>query len=102
MRIKKNELIKITSLIGSDVILGVKPQNTILSLKGKIKKEELAKFRNETLQNLKKRKTSGTNAYIWKNAGPDKMLSTQVFKNESGAYVETDDSWTEISTRVSE
>jgi hypothetical protein len=69
---------------------------------GKIKKEELAKFRNETLQNLKKRKTSGTNAYIWKNAGPDKMLSTQVFKNESGAYVETDDSWTEISTRVSE
>jgi 4-diphosphocytidyl-2-C-methyl-D-erythritol kinase len=38
IRIKKNELIKITSLIGSDVILGVKPQNTILSLKGKIKK----------------------------------------------------------------
>ena len=38
IRLKKNELIKITSLIGSDVILGVKPQNTILSLKGKIKK----------------------------------------------------------------
>ena len=28
------------------------------------------------------------------------MVSTQVFKNESGAFVETDDSWDEISTRV--
>ena len=38
IRIKENELIKITSLIGSDVILGVKPSNAILSSNGKIKK----------------------------------------------------------------
>jgi len=67
---------------------------------GKIKKGELEKFRDEVIQNLKKRKTSGTNAYIWKKEGADKMVSTQVFKNESGAFVETDDSWDEISTRV--
>ena len=36
--IKKNELTKLTQLIGSDVILGVKPNNTILYSKGKIKK----------------------------------------------------------------
>jgi len=38
IRIKKNELIKLTSQIGSDVILGIKPNNTILSSNGKIKK----------------------------------------------------------------
>jgi 4-diphosphocytidyl-2-C-methyl-D-erythritol kinase len=38
LRIKKNELIKLTSQIGSDVILGIKPNNTILSSNGKIKK----------------------------------------------------------------
>ena len=31
IKIKKNELIKLTSQIGSDVILGIKPNNTILS-----------------------------------------------------------------------
>ena len=38
LRLKKNELIKLTSQIGSDVILGIKPNNTILSSNGKIKK----------------------------------------------------------------
>ena len=38
IKIKENEIIKITSLIGSDVILGVKPSNAILSSNGKIKK----------------------------------------------------------------
>ena len=38
LRIKKSELIKLTSQIGSDVILGIKPINTILSSNGKIKK----------------------------------------------------------------
>ena len=38
LRIKKNELIKLTGQIGSDVILGIKPNNTILSSNGKIKK----------------------------------------------------------------
>jgi len=40
IRIKKNELVKLTSQIGSDVILGIKPNNTILSSNGKIKKYE--------------------------------------------------------------
>ena len=38
LRLKKNELIKLTRKIGSDVILGIKPSNTILSSNGKIKK----------------------------------------------------------------
>ena len=38
LKIKKNELIKLTSQIGSDVILGIKPSNTILSQNGGIKK----------------------------------------------------------------
>ena len=38
LRLKKTELIKLTSQIGSDVILGIKPNNTILSSSGKIKK----------------------------------------------------------------
>ena len=37
-KIKKNELTKLTSQIGSDVILGIKPSNTILSHNGNIKK----------------------------------------------------------------
>jgi 4-diphosphocytidyl-2-C-methyl-D-erythritol kinase len=38
LKIKKEELIKLTSQIGSDVILGIKPSNTILSHNGSIKK----------------------------------------------------------------
>ena len=38
LKIKKNELRKLSSLIGSDVILGIKPRNTILSHNGNIKK----------------------------------------------------------------
>ena len=38
LKIKKNELKKMTSQIGSDVILGIKPTNTILSHNGDIKK----------------------------------------------------------------
>tara|TARA_B110000027_G_scaffold123806_1_gene139867 strand:+ start:447 stop:1292 length:846 start_codon:yes stop_codon:yes gene_type:complete len=38
LKIKKNELIRLTSQIGSDVILGIKPSNTILSHNGGIKK----------------------------------------------------------------
>ena len=38
LKIKKNELIKLTKLIGSDVILGIKPKNTVLSSNGSIKK----------------------------------------------------------------
>jgi len=38
LRIKKNELVKLTSQIGSDVILGIKPHNTILSSNGKMRK----------------------------------------------------------------
>jgi 4-diphosphocytidyl-2-C-methyl-D-erythritol kinase len=38
LKIKKNELKKLTSQIGSDVILGIKPTNTILSNNGDIKK----------------------------------------------------------------
>ena len=38
LKIKKNELTKLTSQIGSDVILGIKPSNTILSHNGNIKK----------------------------------------------------------------
>ena len=38
IKIKKNELIKLTSQIGSDVILGIKPTNTILLANGDIKK----------------------------------------------------------------
>ena len=37
-KIKKNELTKLTSQIGSDVILGIKPTNAILSHNGNIKK----------------------------------------------------------------
>ena len=38
LKITKNELLKLTSKIGSDVILGIKPVHTILSSNGKIKK----------------------------------------------------------------
>jgi len=38
VKIKKSELIKITSQIGSDVILGIKPGNRILSHNGNIKR----------------------------------------------------------------
>jgi 4-diphosphocytidyl-2-C-methyl-D-erythritol kinase len=38
MKLKKNELINLTSQIGSDVILGLKPVNSILSSNGKIKR----------------------------------------------------------------
>ena len=38
LKIKKNDLIKLTSQIGSDIILGIKPSNTILSHNGDIKK----------------------------------------------------------------
>ena len=38
LKIKKIELEKLSSQIGSDVILGIKPNNTILSSNGKIKK----------------------------------------------------------------
>ena len=38
LMLKKTELIKLTSQIGSDVILGIKPSNAILSSSGKIKK----------------------------------------------------------------
>ncbi len=36
LKLSKNELTKLTSLIGSDVILGIKPTNTILTSKGKM------------------------------------------------------------------
>jgi len=38
IKIKEDDLIKITRLVGSDVILGIKPKNTILSSNNKIKK----------------------------------------------------------------
>ena len=38
LKVKKNELTKLTSQIGSDVILGIKPSNTILSHSRNIKK----------------------------------------------------------------
>ena len=38
LKIKKNELIKLTSQIGSDVILGIKPTIAILSHNGELKK----------------------------------------------------------------
>ena len=38
LKIKKNELIKLTSQIGSDVILGIKPTIAILSHNGDLKK----------------------------------------------------------------
>ena len=38
LKIKKNELKNLMSQIGSDVILGIKPRNTILSQNGNIKK----------------------------------------------------------------
>ena len=38
LRINKSELIKLTGQIGSDVILGINPNNTILSQDGNIKK----------------------------------------------------------------
>ena len=38
LKLKKNEIKKLTSQIGSDVILGIKPTNTILSHNGDIKK----------------------------------------------------------------
>ena len=38
LKIKKKELIKLTSQIGSDVVLGIKPSNTILSHNGDIKR----------------------------------------------------------------
>ena len=52
------------------------------------------------MQDLKNRKTSGTNSFIWEKSDDDKMVSTQFFKNDSVSYVETKDSRSEISTRV--
>ena len=61
---------------------------------------EVKKIKTQVMQDLKNRKTSGTNSFIWEKSDDDKMVSTQVFKNDSGSYVETKDSWIEISTRV--
>ena len=41
LKLNKNELAKLTNQIGSDVILGIKPSNTILSSNGKIKKYKI-------------------------------------------------------------
>jgi 4-diphosphocytidyl-2-C-methyl-D-erythritol kinase len=38
IKLKKKELLKLTRMIGSDVIFGIKPKNTILSSNGKIRK----------------------------------------------------------------
>tara|TARA_B110000971_G_scaffold171295_1_gene176042 strand:+ start:276 stop:1121 length:846 start_codon:yes stop_codon:yes gene_type:complete len=38
IKLKKNELVELTNQIGSDVILGIKPNNAILSSNGRIKK----------------------------------------------------------------
>ena len=38
MKIEKKELLQLTKLIGSDVILGINPANSILSSNGKIKR----------------------------------------------------------------
>jgi len=38
IKIKKNQLVELTKLIGSDVILGIDPKNTILSSSGLIKR----------------------------------------------------------------
>ena len=38
IKVKKSELVKLAKLIGSDVILGIKPSDSILSTNGKIKK----------------------------------------------------------------
>ena len=38
IKIKKNQLVELTKLIGSDVILGIDPKNTILSSRGLIKR----------------------------------------------------------------
>jgi|TARA_B110000093_G_scaffold33354_1_gene34286 4-diphosphocytidyl-2-C-methyl-D-erythritol kinase len=38
IKIKKKELIELTRIVGSDVILGINPKNVILSSNGKIKK----------------------------------------------------------------
>jgi 4-diphosphocytidyl-2-C-methyl-D-erythritol kinase len=38
LKLKKNELLKLASQIGSDVVLGINPANTILFSNGKIKK----------------------------------------------------------------
>ena len=67
---------------------------------GEVDNDGIAALKKERTQFLKVRKTSGTNAIIWELKGSDTMASTSVFKNESGNYVEGDDSWSEISTRV--
>jgi 4-diphosphocytidyl-2-C-methyl-D-erythritol kinase len=38
LKLKKNELVELTSQIGSDVILGINPNNTVLSSNGNMKK----------------------------------------------------------------
>ena len=48
IKIKKNELIKLTKLIGSDVILGIEPKNSILTSTGLIRRYE-KKIRFHTL-----------------------------------------------------
>ena len=48
LKIKKIDLTRLTRLIGSDVILGIKPTNVILSSNGKIKKYD-KKIRMHTL-----------------------------------------------------
>ena len=67
---------------------------------GEVDKDGIAALKKERTQFLKERKTSGTNAFIWELKGSDTMVSTSVFKNESGNYVEGEGSWGEISTRV--
>ena len=48
IKIKKKELIELTRIVGSDVILGINPKNVILSSNGKIKKYD-KKIRMHTL-----------------------------------------------------
>ena len=64
LRIRKNELIKLTSKIGSDVVLGIKPNNTILSSNGKIKKYD----KNINFHTLVVKPTFGCSTkYIYSN-----------------------------------
>ena len=67
---------------------------------GEVDKDGIAALKKERTQFLKERKTSGTNAFIWELKDSDTMVSTSVFKNEAGNYVEGEGSWGEISTRV--
>ena len=64
LKLKKNELVKLSSQIGSDVILGIKPNNTILSSNGKIKKYD----KNINFHTLVVKPTFGCSTkYIYSN-----------------------------------